>query len=208
MTLLNSQRSRYVYVNALGKDWKFRPELIIFISAKEVITQDRMSDFEHAIRSRRTRELIRSRTAATKSAEIKQLRKAADLLDTSSFQESCGPFETSVSSGASLNVETSVDTDPGNLTPPRAASTPAHAQHPSTLSNGEDAREATDHPEAHVATLTPAYQSHSSSEGQKGFSGFDETAGNETGIQKSPVFTEMQSVPTDHLQLWMGNFDG
>lgn len=62
--------------------------VFVVFSAKEVVSGEQMREFELAVLSKRTRELVRSRTAATKSAEIKQLRKAADLLETSSFQES------------------------------------------------------------------------------------------------------------------------
>lgn len=74
----------------------------VFFPAREVIREEDMGDFDCAIHSTRTRELVRSRTAATKSAEIRQLRKAADLLETSSFQsaidnESSGQSEPSFS---------------------------------------------------------------------------------------------------------------
>lgn len=54
--------------------------------AADLITEDRREDFANAIQSARTRELVRSRTSATKAGEIRQIRKGADLLDTSSFR--------------------------------------------------------------------------------------------------------------------------
>lgn len=61
------------------------------VSASEIIDPDRRDAFEDALRSSRTRELIRTRTSATKSAEIKQIKKAASLQNSSAFMcESSG----------------------------------------------------------------------------------------------------------------------
>lgn len=60
--------------------------MIYVFSADDLFSGDRRDDFAYALRSSRTRELVRSRTSATKSGEIRQMRKAADLLDTSSFR--------------------------------------------------------------------------------------------------------------------------
>lgn len=68
-------------------------------SATDVIPHDRRAEFAAAIFSSRTRELVRSRTSATKSGEIKEIRKAADLLDTSSFQQPSDTSNNSFESG-------------------------------------------------------------------------------------------------------------
>lgn len=53
------------------------------LSAKDIIRPAQEREFYGALYSSRTRELVRKRTAATKSAEIKTLKMAAELFDDS-----------------------------------------------------------------------------------------------------------------------------
>lgn len=70
-------------------------------AAADLIPANRWDDFASALLSSRTRELVRSRTSATKSREIKQLRKAAELLDSSRFQRPPYLNSSTETSGAS-----------------------------------------------------------------------------------------------------------
>lgn len=104
------------------------------ILAADLFARDRWDDFVNALYTTRTRELVRTRTSATKSGEIKQIRKGADLLDTSSFRAPSQPdsfldqesvSDTSMSSAAlseSANDSNASATTDGHLSASDATS--------------------------------------------------------------------------------------
>lgn len=57
-----------------------------YFLAADLFPNTRLKDFADILLSSRTRELVRSRTAATKASEIKQIKKGADLLDSTTFR--------------------------------------------------------------------------------------------------------------------------
>lgn len=75
-------------------------------SAADVISHDRRDEFSTATLSSRTRELVRSRTSTTKSGEIKSILNSADLLDTSSFQQTIDTGNNSSKNGKWARTET------------------------------------------------------------------------------------------------------
>lgn len=92
---------------------------VLHISAKEILHPSRQDSFFDALCSNKARELVRSRTSATKSAEIKTLRKAADISETSSLSSSLHG-----SPGGSSGMSDSVSS-PGSLVSlPLSQSTP------------------------------------------------------------------------------------
>lgn len=118
---------------------------ICLFSAAEIIPPDKQPDFEAALRCSRTRELVRSRTSATKSGEIKQLKKSVDLPDSSVFLDEItggsslfdnSEAHTMTPGPAAQSFESMSRSFPNHSTPTRTANNACFIQNEEMRENG------------------------------------------------------------------------